>query len=148
MLSISQYARFAGVGAFVGVFTIGVRSLVGYLLTTDTRVNYSISVVLAYAAGIVLSYALNHRLTFRNSNRPGSVKKFLLFVSVALVGLASTWLLSITLRYGGPLHLVFGSAAATVAFAVATVLSSLLTYPLNAVFVFREPQRYGARITT
>jgi len=39
------------------------------------------------------------------------------------------------------LHVVFGDASAGIAFAVATLLSSMITYPLNASVVFRHTAR-------
>ena len=61
---------------------------------------------------------------------------FLHFTAIAIVGLVSTWILALALRYGTHLDAYIGSAAKLVAFATATFLSSLLTYPLNARFVF------------
>lgn len=140
MLSAAQYARFIGVGAAVGVFSIACREFIDFLLVSDSALHYSFSVIAAYAAGIVVSYMINHRVTFTNSGAR-SWRKFSLFVSVALIGLSTTWLLSVALRYGVPLDRLLGGAWAGVAFAVATFLSTLITYPLNALYVFRGRER-------
>ena len=58
-MSFGQYTRFLIVGAFVGVVTIGCRELIGHLLVVDNRQTYSISIVIASAIGIVLSFVLN-----------------------------------------------------------------------------------------
>lgn len=139
-MSFAQYARFLFVGGIVGVLTIGCRELIAHVLASDTPVLYSVSIVCAYAIGIATSFALNSRFTFKAS-RSFDWYKFARFIVIALVGMLSTWLLSLLLRYGLKLHVVFGDASAGVAFAVATLLSSLITYPLNASVVFREPTR-------
>jgi putative flippase GtrA len=135
-MSLWQYARFLIIGAFVGIVTVGCRELIGYLLVADTRRNFSISVAMAYAVGITLSFFLNHRFTFGGDERSRNWRVFVLFVVIAIAGLFSTWILSLTLRYGTHLDAHIGRAAKPVAFATATLLSSLLTYPLNARFVF------------
>jgi putative flippase GtrA len=93
-------------------------------------------VMLAYMVGIAMSFFLNHRFTFLGDAASRNWPRFMLFVSVALVGLVCTWLISVALRYGLPLPALIGKSSAPVAFAVATVLASLITYPLNALFVF------------
>jgi putative flippase GtrA len=92
--------------------------------------------MLAYVVGIAVSYFLNHRFTFSGDAASNNWLRFILFVAVALVGLVCTWLLSVALRYGLPLPELIGKSSATVAFGIATLLASLVTYPLNALFVF------------
>ncbi len=121
-MSFGQYTRFLVVGAFVGLVTLGCRELIGHLLVVDNQRTYSVSVTVAYAIGIALSFLLNHRFTFGAGARSWS--KFGKFVAIALVGLLSTWLLSLALRYGLHLDAFIGSWARVTAFAVATVLSS------------------------
>src|ERR1700761_2805462 len=101
-MSFGQYTRFLIVGAFVGVVTIGCRELIGHLLVVDNRQTYSISIVIASAIGIVLSFVLNHRFTFATSGER-SWSTFVRFVVFALVGMVLTWLFSLAVRYG--LHL-------------------------------------------
>ena len=135
-LSLAQYARFLVVGTIAGLFSIACRELFGYLLGADDPRHYSISVALAYAAGIVVSFVLNQRFTFLKDKAERSWSKFIPFVAVAMAGLVCTWLISIALRYGLPLTALIGKSPASVAFAAATVLASLITYPLNGLFVF------------
>jgi hypothetical protein len=54
--------------------------------------------------------------------------------------MVSTWVLSVAIRYGLKLHVLFGYFSAGVAFALATPISSLITYPLNASLIFRPPR--------
>ena len=79
---------------------------------------------------------LNRRFTFSGNEAARGWSRFIPFVAVALVGLVCTWLISLALRYGLPLTALIGKSSAPVAFAAATVLASLITYPLNALFVF------------
>ncbi len=104
--------------------------------------------ILGYVAGIIVSYLLNRRFTFVTAGAPRNWSRFAPFVGVAMVGLLCTWLLSLGLRYGLPLQALLGELSATVAFAVATVLSSLVTYPLNALFVFAKKGNATSAIST
>lgn len=135
-MSLAQYARFLMVGGFVALITVGTREVIGLLLAADTTRHFSISVAVAYAVGITLSYLLNHRFTFRSSAGSRHWRKLLAFVGIACVGLVCTWLLSVTIRYGTPLTAAVGKYSAAIAFSLAALLSSILTYPLNAILVF------------
>lgn len=134
-LSFGQYSRFLAVGGFVGLATVAFREGVALLLGRDDRTNYSISVIVAYALGIALSFAINGRLTFARTGR-SDAGQFARFVAVALVGALCTWVLSLLLRYTVDLHTHLGRPAAALSFGTAAVLTSLITYPLNAYFVF------------
>jgi len=135
-LSLGQYARFFVVGTIAGLFSIACREIFGHLLGTDDPRHYSVSVALAYMAGIAVSFMLNQRFTFFRDKATHTWSRFIPFVAVALVGLVCTWLISVALRYGLPLPALIGKSSAPVAFAAATVIASLITYPLNALFVF------------
>ena len=135
-MSLGQYARFLIIGAFVGIVSVGCRELIGHLLIADTRRNFSISVGVAYAIGITLSFFLNHRFTFGGDDSSRKWQNFCQFAAIAVVGLVLTWILALGLRYGTHLDVHIGRAARPVAFATAALLSSVLTYPLNARFVF------------
>ena len=88
--------------------SIACRELFGRLLGTDDPRHYSISVVLAYLAGIAVSFVLNQRFTFSGAPAARSWSRFIPFVVVALVGLVCTWLISLALRYGLPLTALIG----------------------------------------
>jgi putative flippase GtrA len=137
-LSLSQYTRFLLVGAVVGLITVACRELIGRLLGVDNAARYSVSVVSAYALGIVLAYLLNRRHTFAQHEVAPSYGNFALFALIAVMGALCTWLLSLALRYGAHLNDRLGAYAAATAFALAALLSTLVTYPLNARFVFRR----------
>jgi putative flippase GtrA len=145
-LSLGQYARFMFVGGFVGVVTVACRELLGHILHADTPQAYSLSVVAAYAIGLVLSFLINHRFTYNGPAAQRNWRKFAQFVAVALVGMLITWALSLALRYGLRLDALIGSLAKPVAFATAALASSALTYPLNSLFVFRESRLPGTHV--
>jgi putative flippase GtrA len=142
----SQYARFLAVGALVGGVTVGLRELIARLLAVDSAWCYSLSVVLAYLVGIVLSYILNRRLTFRQVGASTDPSAFAFFAAIALLGTFCTWAFSLLLRYGAHFNALLGGFAAAAAFALAAVISTLITYPLNARFVFRPDRRQGLEI--
>jgi putative flippase GtrA len=135
---MSEYARFLAVGAFVGVVTVGLREVIARVLVTDSAGYYSLSVVLAYLVGIALSYLLNRRFTFGHSGAAVSLTPIALFALIALLGTISTWAFSLLLRYGAHFNALLGPFGAAVAFALAAVISTVITYPLNARFVFRR----------
>jgi putative flippase GtrA len=138
-MSLVQYARFLATGGVVGAITVGCRELIGWLLSADNPARYSLSVVTAYAIGIVLSFIINRRYTFKDVGRIETGPSFLRFLAVALSGLLLTWLLSLTIRYETPWLIAgIGRYSATAAFAIATLISTAVTYPLNALVVFRR----------
>lgn len=147
-MSIAQYARFLVVGAFVALITVAAREVIGHLLRVDTPFYYSVSVASAYIIGIVLSFLLNKQFTFNKTAEAG-VSKFLLFVLIAFAGMICTWLISLALRYGLKLELIFGKYSAAIAFATAALLSSGITYPLNAMLIFKSSNAdpKGSRIS-
>ena len=137
-LSLGQYARFFLVGAAVGLSAIALRELIALALPSDTPVYYSASVLIVYTIGIAASYILHHGFTFRSDDNLRNPAVFLPFVTVALAGAASTWGLSLLFRYGLGFGELFGPLGASAAFALATLISSLVTYTLNALLVFRR----------
>lgn len=140
-MHLAQYRRFLGVGAVVGLITLGCREALGRALPADDALYYSLSVAGAYAIGILLSFMINRSYTFGRRGG-GDWSRLPRFVLVALTGLLSTWLLAIAFRYGLPLDRLIGPLAPPGAFALATLCSSAITYPLTAVLVF---PRTGAR---
>lgn len=132
----SRYLRFLCVGAFVGVVTVACRELIAGLLQTDTMLSYTLSVGAAYTAGILLSFALNSGLTFRQRRGERRLRALPRFAAIALLGLGTTSALSLALRYGLALDAVLGSLADAAAFVAAALCASVLTYSLTARFVF------------
>jgi len=135
-LSFVQYGRFFAVGLFVGILAIVLRELIARALPADSPTYYSVSVVLVYAAGILLAFVLHSRYTFgveANSTGPGKLAPF---VAVALVGAFVTWLVSFICRYALGFDAFFGALSGSAAFAAGAVTASLVSYALNAHVVF------------
>jgi putative flippase GtrA len=135
-LSLEQYGRFFIVGTIVGLLAIALRELIAAVLPADTPKYYSISIIAVYVFGILLSYVLQHRITFRESIEESTWRRLTSFIAVALIGALTTWLLSLSLRYGVGFDNIFGRLSGSLAFAIAAVSSSVLTYVLNALIVF------------
>ncbi|WP_041219350.1 GtrA family protein [Desulfitobacterium dichloroeliminans] len=133
--SLHNYKRYLLVGGFVGLVTVALRHGINRLLL-DRPSDYLLSIALAYACGILLSFLLNRTFTFKSTGKEGSWRKFPPFIIVALIGAVSTSLLSIAVRYGLKFDWIFGEFGATLAFALATFASSVITYSLNSRFVF------------
>ena len=140
--SIARPPRFAvylGVGAFVGLLTVGLRELIGRALPADNPLTYSASVLVAYAFGIALSFVLQRRLTFADAHVERPTAAFAMFGVVAAVGAGVTWLLSLAFRYWLGLDRWLGPFGASVAFGAAALCAAALSYQLNARLVFFVP---------
>src|SRR5690606_34253620 len=94
-----------------------------------------VSVGAAYTAGILLSFALNSGLTFRQRRGERRLRALPRFAAIALLGLGTTSALSLALRYGLALDAVLGSLADAAAFVAAALCASVLAYSLTARFV-------------
>lgn len=138
--SIWSYAKFFVVGGSVGLLGVGLREVIALLLPDDNAGFYTVSVVLAYALSIAISY-YGHRFISFNHTDPvrSTAHSMIRFTVIALVGLGSVSVLSVALRYGLPLHTLVGQHDDTVAFFAAGILTSVITYVLNARFTF-EPK--------
>ena len=138
----STYLRYFIVGAVVGVLTIALRELFAFMLPADTPAYYALSVVLAYAVGIVCSYYGHHNVTFNMQKAvDGHATAFTRFAFIAIAGLLATTTMSMLIRYGLPVDRLLGEYAGGFAFALATILASILTYSLNSAFTFRGHHR-------
>ena len=135
-MSIHQYMRFLFIGGVVAAVGVACRELAAFLLGDTTVARYSVTVIFAYTVGIVVSFMLNSRYTFRQKHARRDWSSFPRFGAVAIVGMIATWLISLLLRFAVNLEPVFGQLSGTVAFIGAALLASLLTYPLNAKLVF------------
>lgn len=137
-LSLHQFGGYFIVGGFVGVVTVIVRELLA-LLARDTAVYYLISVILAYAFGIGLSYTLHKKITFNAvlAENEESHFNFYRFTLVALTGLMLTGLFAMLYRYGIQLDRWLADYAAMSAFIMASITTSIITYLLNAKFSIR-----------
>jgi putative flippase GtrA len=137
ILRMSRYPRYVLIGVFVGILTVALHEAIADLLPADTPTYYLLSISLAYAFGIILSFLLQHAFTFKLSSIHRKWHMFTSFIVVALIGAASTSLLAMFFRYLLGLDLLLGKLSASIAFAAATCTSSILTYWLNARFVFK-----------
>jgi putative flippase GtrA len=137
-LSLAQYRRFFLVGTVVGLLAIALRELIAAALPADTPLFYSISVIVVYVFGILLSYVLQHRFTFKVDLGTSDWRRLTSFIAVALIGALTTWLLSLIFRYELGFDRIFGLLSGSIAFGVAALSSSVLTYALNALVVFRR----------
>ena len=136
------YCKYFLVGAVVGITAILVREVIAFLLPADTPFFYGLSVVLVCIGGIVAAYIGHLKVTFSHVDCPlHAFIPTLNFTLIAILGLVTTTLLSLALRYILPLELVVGEFKPTVAFALATIIASFITYPLNARFTFTGSER-------
>jgi putative flippase GtrA len=136
-MSFLQYTRFLTVGAFVAFITVGSREVIGRLLGADIPVLYSLSVLMAYAIGMLLSFLLNQKFTFNKAATSGW-KTYIPFIGIALLGMLLTSLISLALRYGLHFESLLGKYSAAASFAGAALLTSCITYPLNALLIFGQ----------
>jgi putative flippase GtrA len=132
-MSPRQYLGFLLVGGLCTVISIACRELVRLTLGDEGVLRYAISVLIAYGVGMIAGFLMNRRYTFGSQVKWSAFPRFVL---VGLVGMTSTLALSLVLR---PMlaQLLNPQFSGTAAFVGAALISSLLTYPLNALLVFR-----------
>jgi len=136
-----RYALYVIVAAVVGVITVALRELVGSLLPRDTPTFYAVSVIVAYACGVVLNYVLQSRFTFGASGGVNSPRRFFAFAMTAVCSSLLTVALSYLLRYQLGLGELFGAWGSTAAFCAAAIIVSIVSYSINAKYVFGNGQR-------
>ncbi|HFD11031.1 MAG TPA: GtrA family protein [Crenotrichaceae bacterium] len=136
-VSYNHYPQFFIIGSMVGIATVLVRELISILLKSDGRMDYLISICGAYGFGIIASFTLQRLFTFRNHGKKRARDHFIPFTLVALGGCILVALLSFLLRYTLLSHPIDNEYAATIAFITASLLVSIVSYWVNAKFVFR-----------
>ena len=136
-MSQCVYCRYLVVGAIVGITAIVARELISYLLPADSPGYYLLSVIIIYTGGIIASFYGHFRVSFSHvQNKQATMVSMGKFTLVALAGMGVTSLLSYQIRYNLNLEPVFGALLPSVAFGVAALTASLLTYTLNARYIF------------
>jgi len=131
-----QFLVYFVIGGVVGVVSIGIRGVVA-LLIPDTPTWYAASVGIAYGASIMLSFSLHRRITFAGAlDGRGTVAPLSKFGIIAMIGLIASTLLAPAIRYGLRFDALFGGRGAFVAFVLACLLVSVISYLLNALFTF------------
>jgi putative flippase GtrA len=131
-----QFLVYFIIGGFVGVVGIGIREAVALLLP-DTPAWYATSVGIAYGASILASFSLHSRITFAGAlNGRGTAASFTKFSIIAVIGLITSIVLAPAIRYGLRFDALFGARGAFLAFVIACLLVSVISYLLNASFTF------------
>ena len=135
-----QYLVYFVVGGFVGVLTVVIREVFAGL-THDSPSFYALSVSLAYSIGIVLSFTLHKLITFKSVlNRPTHRFSFVMFTLIAITGLILTSGFAVLIRYGLDLDRWLYQYAGMIAFIIASLATSVITYGLNARFSVTSKQ--------
>jgi len=131
-----RYLVYVVVATVVGGITIAIREAIAHMIGKDTKSNYAVSVLIAYACGIVLSFFWQARVTFREHRVQELRSRFSLFAVMAVASSVLTVTISRLLRYEGGFDHLFGIAGPGIAFGLAGVLTSVIAYAANARFVF------------
>lgn len=131
------YARYLCIGGVVGVMALALRQL-GSQFLPDTPFWYGALIVWVYVGGISLSFILQRRYTFRSLSAPVSLSEFFRFGLVAACTGVFAGALSYGFRYGFFLDDIFGIWAPSIAFAIAVLATSAISFVLNVRFVFKE----------
>jgi len=130
-----RYLQYLIVGGIVGVVTIALREAVAFLIGTDTPLTYALSIVIAYATGIMLSFVWQSGFTF-GRRVPYTAGRMALFAIVATAGAGMTVVLARFIRYGLEVDHQFGLAGPGLAFAFAALSTSVVSYAVNEHVVF------------
>ncbi|MGI6707063.1 MAG: GtrA family protein [Clostridia bacterium] len=121
----------AALFSFVGLINTGVDFAVFSLLNGVVGIHHMLSQVLSYSCGIINSFFLNRRWTFR-VKRPKSVKEFAAFVLVNILSLGVSLLLLYITRDFFQLNIYLSKG-------IATVFSMGVNFSGNKWMVFRQP---------
>ncbi len=134
-LQLQQYGRYFVNGSLIGVSAVICREMIAGFIG-DTPLFYLLSVLIIYAAGIVASFLLHKKFTFKAESNQQTITSFYRFIMTALLGLFITAGLSVAFRYGLNLDLVINKYSGSVAFILASLTTSIITYILSVKFVF------------
>ena len=136
---VFKYSKYAVVGAVVAIVAIGIREFIDILLPSDSPSYYTFSIFIAYLCGFALSYFGHKLISFSHIRQLAFSHRhsMIVFVLIALLGMLVTMLVSLTVRYLLPMDVILGSWAASFAFAVGVLISSIGTFWLNRAYTFR-----------
>ncbi|MCC5635079.1 GtrA family protein [Nostoc sp. CHAB 5844] len=132
----SQYPTYFLVGSGVTLFTISLRSFIGFLIKDDTNTKYIYSIVLSYIVGIFLSFLGNKNLTFKKKANLKFAKIFN-FVGIHFVGMLLSLIISTMLRENILDTWLQVELSKFFAFAISAIIVSITTYILNKYIVFK-----------
>lgn len=134
----SQYFSYLIIGGVVGLITLLSQRCIAWFLSSNAIFYYMVSVLLAYLLGIFINFTLQKKFTFFSipiqSKRKRQILRFFL---VAIIGSFVTVVLAAMFKYEMCFSVLFGGLSGTIAFALASILVSVLTYSLNSKFVFK-----------
>ena len=133
------YVRYLVVGGIVGLLAIAAREILAYMLPDDSPGYFLLSVISIYAGGIIASFYGHFHVSFSHvKDKSATLTSMVKFSLVALAGMGVTATLSYLIRYNLGLETVFGPLLPSFAFGMAALTASLLTYSLNARYIFVE----------
>tara|TARA_R110002072_G_scaffold302722_1_gene487958 strand:- start:6832 stop:7257 length:426 start_codon:yes stop_codon:yes gene_type:complete len=135
-----SYLKYFVIGGIVGLAAILSREGIAILLPADTPEYYALSISIVYAIGILASYVGHRRVSFSHVDMEGqsTAVSMTTFTAIAIFGLVCTTFLSVCIRFLFPVEEIFGSFDGAASFAIATLITSIITYFLNARHTFRE----------
>lgn len=136
------FARYVAVATALGLFTVGLRELLGWAFAPWPG-QYAATMVLSYAVAMVLGYAVQGHFTFAGSGHRASRAGLGGFVTMALLMSILTAQLAYLWRYLLPLQDMWPDAAAALAFAAAALCVAPLSFLLarHLVFIARDTTR-------
>ncbi|NES98127.1 MAG: hypothetical protein F6K32_23635 [Desertifilum sp. SIO1I2] len=137
----SRYPLYFLIGGIISLFVIVLREFLERFISTASTSGYSLSVIVAYGIGNLLSFILHSNITFYTPYKQTikqKIKQLLAFVANSVLSLILTIILSVTIRQ--LLFLLFPSGGwiNTLAFGSAAIGTSIITYLLNKM-IFRSP---------
>jgi|TARA_R110002072_G_scaffold101954_5_gene224511 putative flippase GtrA len=138
--TLQSFLKYLVIGAIVGVAAIGGREVIAMLLPADTPEYYALSVAIVYAFGIVASYIGHRKVSFSHVNMENedTAASMSSFTAIAIFGLVCTTGFSVCIRFLFPIENLMGSFSDAASFAIATLITSVITFSLNARHTFRE----------
>lgn len=130
----SRYPIYFLVGGGVTLFIVFLRGIIGLIINDQSDAKYIASIIIAYLIGIVISFFAHKSITFKSKNKI-SITETSKFVLTHLFGMVGTLFISIKLRQIFD-DLIPIDLSKTIAFAVAALIISVITYIIKKYLVF------------
>lgn len=133
----SRYPIYLFVGGGVTLITVFLRNIVGLIINDKTNSQYIASMIIAYCFGIILSLIAHKSITFKSSNKM-SFNEIFKFTLTHFLGMICSLFLAVKLRIIILDNLMSQSLSKTIAFAIAALIVSIMTYIVKKYFVFTD----------
>jgi len=134
--ALDRYPSYFVIGSSIAAATIGLREVLGRAWGEQNPIVFNLSMVTAYGAGIIVSYVLQRRFTFKKLAQNPWLER-VKYLGTALLGMGLTIIFANGIKWGLDFIPLLIELHRTLAFGSAALLTSFVTYFVNKRFTFR-----------